>query len=121
MARYKLHAGGQILDTETMSVIPADPANRQFQEFSVWVEEGGTPDPEFTPEQEAEQARLDEVRGLQRDLKITLHWLFRMILEVWEVGIAKGLWTNADITDTELKQKAADWKTKLDRLNQLGE
>jgi hypothetical protein len=44
-----------------------------------------------------------------------------MILEVWEVGISKGLWTNTDITDDELKQKAADWKTKLDRLKQLGE
>ena len=101
--------------------IPDDIGNRDWEEYLEWVAEGNVPDPEFTPEEIDEMAKQDEIAGLKRDLRRTDHWLFRMILEVWEVGISKGLWTNADITDEELKQKAADWRTKLDRLLELGE
>jgi len=44
-----------------------------------------------------------------------------MILAIWDVGKTKALWDNVDITDTELKQKVVDWKTKLDRLTELDE
>jgi len=35
--------------------------------------------------------------------------LFRMILAIWDVGIAKGLWANSDLP-ANIKTIAADWK-----------
>lgn len=120
MAKYKLQQSG-VKDTETNAVIPCDPANRHWQEYQDWLAEGNTPDPEYTQEELDAQAVLQEITELQQNLKTTLHWLFRMILKVWETGVAKGIWTNADIADSDLKQKASDWKTKLDRLKSLGQ
>lgn len=120
MAKYRLQENG-VYDTETKEGIPDNPSNYQWVEYQKWLNEGNTPDPEFTQAELDQKAIDNEIGKLKFDLRNTDHWLFRMILEVWEVGITKGLWTNADITDLALKQKAADWKTKLDRLNQLGE
>jgi hypothetical protein len=47
-------------------------------------------------------------------------WQFRMLLELFEVGKTKGLWVNTDF-DATLRQKAADWKTKLERLGVIDE
>jgi hypothetical protein len=44
-----------------------------------------------------------------------------MISAIWEIGKTKGLWQNSDVKDATLKQKYAEWVTKLDRLAQLGE
>lgn len=38
--------------------------------------------------------------------------LFRMILTIWEIGIAKGLWANNDLAP-EMKQMAQEWKQDL--------
>ena len=120
MAKYKLSGDG-VQDTETGAFIPVDADNRHWRMYQDWLAAGNSPDPEFTPEEIAAQAILDEVSALHGELKNTLHWLFRMILEVWDVGAAKGLWTGADITDDDLKTKVAEWRTKLDRLKTLGE
>jgi len=101
--------------------IPDDSENRDWQEYQVWLGEGNTPDPEYTQEELDGMAIDAEISDLKASLQRTQVWLFRMILEVWEVGKNKGLWDNTDITDLELKQKTADWKTKLDRLAELGE
>jgi len=70
---------------------------------------------------QAEELVQAEVENIKDSLRNALAWEFRMILAVWDVGVAKGLWSASDITDTELKQKVADWIVKLDRLTQLGE
>lgn len=120
MAKYKLAPWG-VIDTETSESIPDSEGNREWVAYLAWLDLGNTPDPEFTPQEILDNIDKAEILSLKKDLKNTLQWLFRMILEVWEVGKDKGIWDNTDITDTELKEKAAAWKTKLDRLRELGE
>ncbi len=120
MAKYKLHGNG-VKDTETGACIPNDALNRDWQKYLVWLAVPNTPAPEFTQAELDAQAIKDEIFQLKQDLKDALAWEFRMISAIWETGKTKGLWVNADVTDTTLKQKYADWQTKLDRLAQLGE
>ena len=69
----------------------------------------------------SEHASLQEISDLKNDLKAALVWQFRMIETLWDTGVSKGIWAASDIPDTELKQKYAQWKTKLSRLKELGE
>jgi hypothetical protein len=119
MAKYKLSGNG-VKDNETGACIPNSNANRHWKEYQEWVAEGNTPDPEFTQEELDSMEIQGEIQDLRFDMKKADVWLFRMLLEMFEVGKAKGLWDNADFS-TEIKQRAADWKVKLDRLLQLGD
>jgi len=62
-----------------------------------------------------------EIEELNQSLRGALIWQFRMISVLYELGVSKGLWAGKDITNQELKTKYADWKTKLTRLEELGE
>jgi hypothetical protein len=120
MARYKLLEGGGVQDTVDGGSIPPTEENRHWRKYLRWLDEGNMPDPAFTQEELDQQAIREEFEGLKTDLRNGLTWQFRIILELFEVGKAKGIWDNADFT-TEVKQKAAAWKTKLDRLIELGD
>ena len=47
---YQLTTGDTILRLTDNAFIPPDPANRDFAEFTAWLEAGNTPDPAPTPE-----------------------------------------------------------------------
>lgn len=119
MAKYKL-AGDGVKDTETGACIPNSPGNRHWKAYQEWLAAGNTPDPEFTQKELDDQAVKDEIQTLRQSIRKSDAWLFRMLLELFEVGKAKGLLANSDFS-TEVKQKAADWKTKLNRLLELGD
>jgi hypothetical protein len=76
---------------------------------SVWIENTDLKD---------QAAILEEIQTIKADLRGVVAWQFKMILELFEVGKAKGVWSNADFS-TEVKQKAAEWKIKSDRLIEL--
>ncbi len=51
MSDYQLTAATEpcaVIRAEDGAYIPADPANRDYAEYLVWVSEGGVPDP-YTP------------------------------------------------------------------------
>jgi len=121
MAKYKLAESGVVRKSDGAS-IPNAEGNRDWVEYQEWLaEEDNTPDPEFTQEELDLNGINQEISELKDDLQKTQVWLFRMILAMWQIGVTKGVWDNSDITDNELKQKVAAWKTKLDRLLELGE
>ena len=66
MAKYKI-AGTGVKDTETEAFIPNDVGNRHWQEYLVWLDDGNTPDPEFT-EQEIEDNNWNDLRGMRNFL-----------------------------------------------------
>ena len=74
----------------------------------------------FTQEELDSQEIQGEIQNLRVDMKKADVWLFRMLLEMFDVGVENGLWNAGDFS-TEIKQKAAAWKTKLNRLLQLGD
>jgi hypothetical protein len=49
MADYQLTATDSIIRTEDGAWIPNDPANRDYQEYEVWLHAGGVPDPYVPP------------------------------------------------------------------------
>lgn len=68
---------------------------------------------DWVPDPDAETAHLKEVlRGELRKNERQDAWLFRMILDMFDVGVAKGIWTAADFTPA-VKDKAVEWKQKL--------
>jgi hypothetical protein len=50
MAEYQLTATDSIIRTEDGVCIPADPANRDYDEYLRWLEAGGVPDPYKKPQ-----------------------------------------------------------------------
>ena len=119
MSKYKLSDSG-VLDTETGACIPPTTDNRHWRAYQKWLADGNTPDPEYTQPELDEQAIQAEVIDLRLDMKKADVWLFRMLLEMFDVGVAKGLWAASDF-DPVLRMKAAAWKTKLSRLLELGD
>ena len=49
MADYKLTATTGVIRSKDSAFIPADPANRDYEEYLQWVEDGGVPDPYVPP------------------------------------------------------------------------
>ena len=49
MAEYQLTATDVVIRTEDGACIPADPANRDYQEYDKWLADGGVPDPYVEP------------------------------------------------------------------------
>lgn len=79
-----------------------------WQEYEDWKALGNTPDPQYTP---AEQAQIDyEERQDARisNLKNALIWQFKMILNLFQVGRDNGVWVVADF-DPEVVTKAQEW------------
>ncbi len=66
-----------------------------------------------------EKTREEEKKEIIKSLESALIWQYRMIEAIFELGKSKGLWNASDITDTELKQKYAEWRTKLSRLREI--
>lgn len=72
------------------------------------------------PEYLVAAPKAEEKKQIISDLKGALVWQFKMIREIFELGVSKNLWSGSDVDDTELKQEYAKWKTNLDRLDELG-
>uniref|UniRef100_A0A6M3KAF5 Uncharacterized protein n=1 Tax=viral metagenome TaxID=1070528 RepID=A0A6M3KAF5_9ZZZZ len=56
---------------------------------------------------------------LKQELKETASsdaQIFRMMLAIWDVGVTKGLWVNADLP-TPIRAVAAQWKQKLQEID----
>lgn len=51
MAEYQLTAtDSTVIRTSDGACIPDDPANRDYQEYCQWLDDGGVPDPYVEPE-----------------------------------------------------------------------
>ena len=74
MAKYKLHGEeGYVQNTETMGVIPDDPMNSDYQEYTKWLEEGNLPDPwKTTAELNAEKYAKEIDDDIEKDDKVKL-------------------------------------------------
>ena len=117
MARYKTTETG-VYDRDTGTYIPADNSNLDYLAYLDWVAEGNTADPEFTQAELDAQAIVAEVAQLKIDLQKAMVWQFRLILALFQVGQDKAVWAASDF-DQELRDKAAAWKTKSDRLLEI--
>lgn len=120
MAKYKLKPIG-VLEVATDRLIPNDEGNRDWQEYQRWLAEGNTPDPEFTPEEEAENLKLEEIASLATDLAKTDRSLLKLIHVMFRVGVNKGIWSAADFNDEipGIVEHVQTLKGKLDQLETL--
>ncbi|MCM0760657.1 DUF4376 domain-containing protein [Sporomusa sphaeroides DSM 2875] len=55
---YKLTTGTSIIRLSDNACIPADPANRDYQEYLAWVAVGNTPEPAQTLTEQCESLRI---------------------------------------------------------------
>jgi hypothetical protein len=72
MANYKLTESG-VIETESGMNIPADPANRHWQEYQVWLGEGNTPEDEHTLQElkDAKKEEIDQWRDAAKQQPVT--------------------------------------------------
>lgn len=114
MAKYKLTASAATVhDTETGEFIPDDPANRHWRSYQEWLAAGNIPDPQFTPEEIAENERLSRQDIRLGTLRQAVIDMFDMILALYQVGRTKGLWATTDFPD-DLRTKAQEWRDIID-------
>ena len=118
MTKYKLMKGG-VYNRETGSVIPEYIGNREWRQFLEWTEEGNTPEPAYTAEELVEKERQDSIINFKSSIKKKDIILFRMLLELYRVGVAKGLWDSSDFP-ADLSIKVNEIKQELDSLTALG-
>lgn len=64
MAKYKISGDG-VFDTEENMYIPNDEGNRHWIMYQTWVDDGNTPDPEYTAQEITDNAWAD--LRLERD------------------------------------------------------
>jgi len=117
---YKLTDDASSIHRSDGASIPVTESNRDYRRYLEWLEEGNTPDPVRTPEEETEILLRNEVLSLKDDLQKQNVWLFRMLLEMWKAVKAAGVVSNSDI-DPEVLAKASNWISKLDRLKEIDE
>ena len=119
MADYRLNSDDESLGVfhkPTGRVIPASPDNRHWLEYLEWKAAdpiNNIPDPVFTP---AEQAQFDYEQRQRNRIKILKNALvnqFKMILDIFQVGRDKGVWTVSDF-DPSLVTVAQQWITLID-------
>lgn len=116
---FKLSQDGVIRKFDGAS-IPNSSDNRDWIEYLGWVAEGNTPDPEYTAEELTIKETIEEIESLKGDLKGAIVWQFRMILELWKVLKQHTPAQNSDI-DPSVLAKAAEWTTKVNRLQVIDE
>jgi hypothetical protein len=66
MSEYQLTATESVIRTADGAYIPADPANRDWQEYQTWLAAGGVPDPYVPPP----EPQPDQNHGETANLRI---------------------------------------------------
>jgi hypothetical protein len=61
--KYQLTATDAILRVEDQAWIPADPLNRDYDEYLTWIEEGNEPDPYEPPAPPPEPTPLEKLEA----------------------------------------------------------
>lgn len=75
MAQYFLMSDGGVKDTVNNLFIPADEANRHYQEYLAWVAEGNTPDEETPPTlEEVKASKVDELKSMANSILAPTDW-----------------------------------------------
>lgn len=120
MTPYKLMEDGGVLRRSDGACIPCSLANRDYREYMEWCNEGNTPDPVRTLEEEAQKIVDDEVAELRQDLRNVLKGQFEMILELFRLIKVHTTCMNTDV-DPAILAKAQVWAAKLNRLKELGD
>jgi hypothetical protein len=112
MARYKLSNTG-VYDTETNSYIPSAAENADWREYLQWVDDGNTPDPQYTPQEILDNELRDrQKQRLETLLSATIDQ-FDLIIALFQMGVTKGIWTANDFPQ-EIRDNAVYWKSLVD-------
>ena len=111
-ARWKTATAEPIQITE-IGPLPAETTDLSPEAvpFPVWT--GSAWETDTTAQQAALKVRLK--RELEQNAAADAA-LFRMILAIWDVGVTKGLWANADLP-APIRTMAAEWKQKLQEID----
>jgi hypothetical protein len=116
-----------IVDRTTGAAIPKDSDLNEYGEYLDWLDEGNTPipaqpSPDHVLPPDADAWEIDpaavnnrELAEAKAGLRASDLQLFEFLLALWQVLKDKGVVVNTDI-DATLRQKAAEWKTHLDRI-----
>ena len=63
---YKLTPNNQaVIKTDEQLIIPMAPGNRHYEEYLIWVGEGNTPDPAFSPAELLEIQKQELIQAIQ--------------------------------------------------------
>lgn len=127
MADYKLNGPDEtngVTRNADGASIPNDPENRDWVEYEAWKAAApgvNIPDPQYTPEEQAEIDRLEAIAAKFEELTGFDRQLLKLIVVMYQVGNAKGLWVKADFTaiDADIVDDVQAMRTRLSELEAL--
>jgi hypothetical protein len=121
MAAYALTANPNIVThTATGSSIPADPANRDWQQYQQWLATGGVPDP--APAPPVKYINEDQVRVYLRTTTGTAQEVYRITTQVDHLYIAQLRMVAIDAAskDSKMQEALMFFKRANGGLSQVG-
>lgn len=124
MAEYKLNGPDEsngVVRNADGAVVPNNERNRDWGEYLEWKADGGTPDPQYTP---AEQADIDKANAILTKLQEMSGFdrqLLKLLVVMYQVGNAKGHWVKADFTaiDADIVDDVQAMRVRLAELEAL--
>lgn len=115
---YKLMPNG--VRRSDGACIPDNMDNLDWRQYQEWLADGNIPEPQYTEQELIDKTQNEEIRDIKMSLTNANVWQFRMIIELFKAAKAKGLIDNTDI-DPAVLEKAQQWITKLNRLEEIDE
>lgn len=116
MADYRLNGADEtngVFYIPESKFIPNSLGNRDWQGYLAWKALGNTPDPQSTPEEQAQKDYNARQTARVGQLKAALITQFKMILALFQVGRQKGIWTVSDFP-SELVAIAQEWQALIE-------
>jgi len=98
MAEYKLLGDSSegVKHIPTGMYIPNNVRNRHWKAYQKWLEAGNTPEPQFTAEEQAENAKKAEKLAMKNSLSSVDLKSLKLLSVLIDIGIDKGLWTEEE-------------------------
>lgn len=93
---YKINGPNTVKRLSDGAIVTLGQDTKAFRDYQKWESEGNMPEPKFTPKEIIENEKQSAKEQLLDDLRDTDKTLLKLIVVMYQVGVANGLWKKSD-------------------------